>query len=496
MSPRDEALDDVPAPPNDGADGRATSIRYDPRTRMLLEAPIAATLLRLGAPNLLVMVAQASVGLIETYFVGKLGTDALAGIALVFPLVMLMQMMSAGAMGGGISSAIARALGAGQRAEADALTLHALAIALIMGLLFTFVLLIGGRWIYGAMGGSGASLAAALTYSNVVFAGAILVWIFNSLANVIRGTGNMAVPAIVTGAGVVALIPLSPCLIFGWGPFPPLGVAGGAVAVVAYYAVGSAVLAAYLWSGRSVVRLAFHGVGFRWPLFRDILRVGAVAALITVQTNLTIAIATGIVGRFGPGAIAGYGTGARLEYLLVPMVFGLGGPLVAMVGTNLGAGQRERALRAAWIGAAMAAALCEMIGLCAAAVPSAWLTLFDTDPAMLDAGSRYLQAVGPLYGSFGLGMALYFASQGAGRLLWPLLANFVRLAIAAGGGWLVLRWSGDLSQVFLAQGAALAAFGLINAASVAGGAWFGRVAWPRRGAVISRRLGRAEEGPL
>jgi putative MATE family efflux protein len=496
MSLRDEALDEAPAHPNDGAAGRETSIRYDPRTRMLLEAPIAATLVRLGAPNLLVMIAQASVGLIETYFVGKLGTDALAGIALVFPLVMLMQMMSAGAMGGGISSAIARALGAGQRADADALTLHALAIAVIMGLLFTLVLLIGGRWIYGAMGGSGASLAAALTYSNVVFAAAILVWIFNSLASVIRGTGNMAVPAIVTGAGVVVLIPLSPCLIFGWGPFPPLGVAGGAVAVVAYYAIGIVAFVLYLWSGRSVVRLAFHGVGLRWPLFRDILRVGAVAALIAVQTNLTIAIATALVGRFGPGAIAGYGTGARLEYLLIPLVFGLGSPLVAMVGTNIGAGQRERALRAAWIGAAMAAGLCEMIGLCAAAVPRAWLSLFDMDPVMLDAGSRYLQAVGPLYGLFGLGMALYFASQGAGRLLWPLLANLVRLAIAAGGGWLVLRWSGDLSQVFLAQGAALAAFGLINAASVAGGAWFGRVAWPRRGAVILRRLGRAEEGPL
>ena len=107
------------------------------------------------------------------------------------------------------------------------------------------------------MGGSGASLAAALTYSGVVFAGAILVWLFNSLANVIRGTGNMAVPALVTCAGVVVLIPLSPCLIFGLGPFPRLGVAGGAVAVVIYYAVGSVVLAAYLRSGRSVVRLAF-----------------------------------------------------------------------------------------------------------------------------------------------------------------------------------------------------------------------------------------------
>jgi MATE family, multidrug efflux pump len=96
---------------------------------------------------------------------------------------------------------------------------------------------------------------------------------------------------------------------------------------------------------------------------------------------------------------------------------------------------------------------------------------------MLDAGSRYLRVVGPFYGLFGLGMALYFASQGAGRLAWPLLANLTRLAIAAGGGWLALRWSGDVAYVFVALSAALAAFGLINAGAVAGGAWFGRVAW-------------------
>jgi putative MATE family efflux protein len=483
----DEAVDGAASVAGDGAAPRRAAIGYDPRTRILLDAPIARTLLRLAAPNMAVMLAQASVGLIETYFIGRLGTDALAGVALVFPLVMLMQMMSAGAMGGGISSAVARALGAGRRTDADALALHALAIALVLGIAFMLAMLGGGRWIYAAMGGAGASLNAALTYSDVVFAGAILVWLFNSLANIVRGTGNMMTPALVTCAGVVVVIPLSPCLIFGWGPFPQLGVAGGAAAVVAYYAAGSLALAAYLWSGRSVVRPAFHRGGLRWPLFRDILRVGAVAALVTAQTNLAIAVATGIVGRFGPGAIAGYGTGARLEYLLVPLVFGLGGPLVAMVATNIGADRRDRALRAAWIGGALAAGLCAAIGLWAAAFPVAWLSLFGNDPGMLDAGSRYLRAVGPLYGLFGLGMALYFASQGAGRLLWPLLANLARLAIAAGGGWLALRWSGDLSAVFLAQGAALAAFGAINAAAVACGAWFGPVAWRSPAVATSRR---------
>jgi putative MATE family efflux protein len=446
--------------------------RYDPRTKALIEGPIAATLILLAAPNILVMVAQSSVGLIETYFVGKLGTDSLAGVAITFPVVMLMQMMSAGAMGGGMSSAIARALGSGRRTDADALALHALVIALIFGLTFTVALLTAGRWLYVAMGGSGASLDAAMTYSNVVFAGAILVWLFNSLANVVRGTGNMLFPALVTVSGVFVLIPLSAALIFGYGPLPRLGVAGGAVAVLLYYAGGIVVLAAYLRSGRSVVRLSIRGARLRWALFADILRVGAVAALITVQTNLTIAIATAYVGAFGPAAIAGYGTGSRLEYLLIPLVFGLGGPLVAMVGTNIGAGRQDRALRAAWIGAAIATGLCELIGIAAALEPRAWLSLFDTAPAMLDAGTRYLQAVGPVYGLFGLGMALYFASQGAGRLLWPFLANMARLIIAAVGGFFALRWTGALTNVFIALAVALAAFGLINAVAVASGAWF------------------------
>ena len=446
--------------------------RYDPRTRALIEGPIAATLIRLAAPNVLVMLAQTSVGLVETYFVGKLGTDALAGVALVFPVVMLMQMMSAGAMGGGMSSAIARALGGGRRADANALALHAVIIGLLFGLIFTIAVLLGGDRLYAAMGGSGGSLAAANTYSIVIFSGAVLVWLFNSLANVIRGTGNMAVPAFVTCAGVAVLIPLSPCLIFGLGPLPRLGVAGGAAAVLIYYAAGSAAFAFYLRSGRSVLRLTLIGVRLRWPLFADILRVGAVAALITVGTNLTIVIATALVGALGPAAIAGYGVGTRLEYLLIPLVFGLGGPLVAMVGTNIGAHRPERALRVAWIGAGIAAGFCEVIGLGAATAPRAWLSLFDTAPEMIDTGTRYLQVVGPASGLFGLGMALYFASQGAGRLLWPLLANLTRLVIAAGGGYLALRLGGSLTGVFVALAVALCAFGLINAAAIAGGSWF------------------------
>lgn len=463
----------------------SASPAMDPRTRLLLEAPIAPTLLRLALPNVLVMLAQAGVGLVETYFVGQLGGDALASMALVFPVVMLMQMTSAGAMGGGIASSIARALGA--RRDANALVAHALVIALGFGLFFSAALLLGGPRLYAAMGGSGASLQGALVYSNWVFAGAVLVWLFNSLAAVIRGTGNMAVPANVTVAGVVVIIPLSPLLIFGWGPVPAMGIAGGAAALLLYYLGGSLALWAYLRSPRSLLKPRLAGVRLQWPLFRDILRIGLLGAVSTLATNLSIGIATALAGHFGPAAIAGYGTAARLEYLLVPLVFGFGAPLLAMVGTCMGAGRKERAMHAAWVGALMAFAVTEVIGLAAAIFPHQWLLLFGNDPAMLEAGTQYLRAVGPLYGFFGVGLVLYFASQGAGRLLWPVLGNLARLVVAAAGGWLALRWGGSLVHVFIAQGAALLVYGVFIAAAIAGGAWFGRVGWPRSTAALLRR---------
>ena len=442
-----------------------------PRTLRLLQGPILPTLLRLAAPNVVVMLAQASTGLIETAFIGRLGTPALAGMAVVFPGFMMMQMMSGGAVGGGIAAAIARALGAGRRDDADALAVHALVINALLGTAFTAAGLLGGPGLYRALGAEGPVLEAALQYSNVVFGGAVLMWLFNAMASCIRGTGNMLVPAAVTTGGVLLLVPLSPCLIFGIGPFPALGVAGGGVALLLYYCLGGLAL---LWqlSGRGVVRL--RAVRIRVAPLWDILRVGLVASLVSLQTLLVVSITTAFVAPAGAGAIAGIGTAARLEYMLLPLVFGLGSPMVALVGTNLGAGQAARALRTAWIGAALATLSTEIIGVSAAVWPETWLRLFGADPGMLATGSAYLHTVGPFYGALGGGMALYFASQGAGRLLWPLIAALLRTTIAVGGGWLVLRAGAGLHGLFLAVGAGLLAMGVVNAASVAAGAWFRR----------------------
>ena len=450
---------------------KSEASELNPRTHALLHGPIVPTLLRMAWPNVLVMLAQASTGLIETWWVSHLGTAALTGMAVVFPGFMMMQMLSAGAMGGGISSAIARALGGRRHAEAEALVMHALVINAGLGILMSVLFLVFGPQLYRAMGAEGPSLQAALLYSNVVFGGNVLVWLMNALASVIRGTGNMLVPSLAVCLSVVLLIPLSPLLIFGYGPVPALGIAGGGLAVMVTTALSALVLTVYIGSGRCLV--TFRRARLRFDLFADILRVGAIAAVSTLQTNLTVALTTALVGAAGGAdAVAGYGTGARLEYLLIPLTFGFGGPLVALIGTNIGAGQPARALRIALIGGGLAFLLTEAVGVAAAIWPNAWLGLFGHDVRMIETGTHYLRIVGPAYGFFGLGLSLYFASQGAGRLIWPLMAGLARLLVAIGGGWIALRLTGSLTFLFAALTVALVIYGAMLAAAVASGVWF------------------------
>jgi len=197
-------------------------------------------------------------------------------------------------------------------------------------------------------------------------------------------------------------------------------------------------------------------------------------------TNAQVALIAALVGAYaGTAAVAGYGIAVRLEYLLMPIAFGLGAPMVAMVASNIGAGQPERAVRIALTGGAMAFVLAESIGLAAAFFPEAWLRLFGAEDHMLQAGALYLQTVGPVYGFFALGFSMYFASQGAGRLKWPLLAGCLRLVTAVGAGGLALHLTGSLTVFFLVAAVAMCLYGLIILVAIASGSWFQRGHLPK-----------------
>jgi putative MATE family efflux protein len=424
----------------------------------LLTAPVLPLMLRQALPVIAVLLLQTLVGVAETFYVSFLGTEALAGVALVFPVVMLMTMMSAGGIGGGVSSAVARSLGAGKTKDANALVLHALMLAIFFGLVFTAGVLAGGPILYRALGGSGRALDAALTYSRFVFIGSVPIWVVNQLAAALRGAGNVRIPAIISFVDAALLVPISPALIFGFGPVPALGIAGAGTAVTLFNSLAAVVLLWIMIKGRAGLILKWASLETR--LFKQILGVGLLSAVGTFQLNATVVMVTGLVGLFGADALAGFGTASRLDYVLVPPLFGLGTAVVTLVGTAIGAGNQTRARKVAWTGALLAFGVTETIGISVAVVPNLWLEIFSRDPAVLATGALYLQRMGPIYGATGLGMLLYFAGQGSGRVAAPFLAGTFRLLFVIGGGWLaVVRFGAGLPTLFtiVAVGAVLSA---------------------------------------
>jgi putative MATE family efflux protein len=432
----------------------------------MLHGPILPTLLRLAAPNVLAMVMTVLVGIAETYYVGRLGTAPLAAMALVFPFAMLTQMMSAGAMGGGVSASISRALGASDFPRAQTLLQHALVIGLGAGLLYSAIFLIWGPSFYNLLGGRDTVLHEAVRYASVLFSGALLVWLINTLASIVRGTGNMRVPSVALVATAGLQIVLGGVLSLGAGPVPAMGMVGVAWGHIIATAAGVAYFLWYLMSGQGRLSLQLRGFKMQRSMFADILKVGAVACLSPVQSVLAILIFTGMLAQLGTQALAGYGIGQRLEFLLIPIAFGIGVASVPMVGMAMGAGNAARARRVAWVAGGVSAFNLAVIGAVVTLAPELWAQLFSQDPAVLDYARHYLVTAGPAFPFFGLGLTLYFASQGAGQVIGPVLAGTVRLLLVACAGYWLSHHQGTADHFYGLVALAMVLYGLVTVAAV------------------------------
>jgi putative MATE family efflux protein len=444
------------------------------QTNPLLSGKILPTLLRLALPNMAAMVATSLVAIAETSYVGLLGTPALAGLALVFPVVMLQQMMSGGAMGGGVSSSIARAMGAGDAARANALAMHATIIGLSAGIAMALIVFAFGPMLFSALGGRGAALDEALAYAHVYGLAIVGVWMTNTLASIVRGSGNMRIPSTTIFIAAAVQIVVGGALGLGLGPFPRLGMAGVATGQVACFTAATLFLLWFLTSGRARVRLQMKGFAIDGALFRDILRVGGLACISPLQSVATVLVLTRLVAQFGTAALAGYGIGSRLEFLLIPIAFAVGVACVPMVGMAIGANDVPRARKVAWSGGLAAAAMLGFVGLFFAAFPNLWSRMFTSDAGVLESARVYLVWSGLAYSFYGLGLCLYFASQGAGKVLGPVIAGTVRLVIVIAGGLWLASWSAPQWMMFVVVALSMAAFGL----STAGAIWL--TPWGRK----------------
>lgn len=430
------------------------------RGRLLREGPILSTLVQLSLPNLIALCSAAIISIAETAYVGALGVASLGGIALAFPIFMLMQMLSAGAMGGTVSGAISRALGAGDQQRAQSLALCALALGLGLGVMLSLAVGLGGPFVYALLGGSGAVLREAVAFSNVATFAITFIWVTNMLASVARGTGSMAVPAWTLLIAGLLQVAVGGTLGLGLGPAPRLGMMGVALGQVFAFGSAALVLLLYLRSANARLPLRFAPGLVTIKGFAELLRVGAVAMLSPLFSVTTVLVLTNLVARFGAEALAGYGIGVRFEFLLIPIAFSIGVASVPMVGTAIGAADIDRARRIAWTAGGLSASVLGLLGLMVVLYPGIWVDLFTDNAAARNAAYSYLRIAGFGYAFFGLGLCLYFASQGAGRVGGAIAAQAMRLVVVLIGGWWLVAQAAPLWTVFALSAAAMLPMGL------------------------------------
>jgi putative MATE family efflux protein len=432
----------------------------------LVDGPILRTLLWLAWPNVIALSASTCVVIAETSYIGRLGVESLAAMALVFPCVILTMTMSGGAMGGGVASAIARALGAGDVDRASALAAHAMLIAVCFGLCFTFGMLMFGPALLKLLGGRGNVLAQAIAYVQIFFGGAVLPWLMNTMAGVLRGTGNMKVPSLMILSSAICQIILGGTLGLGLGPVPQFGMRGVAAGSLIAYSISISVMAWYLFSGRARVVPKIRGLRIRRAMFVDILKVGLISCFSPLQSVLTISIFTHLLASFGTAILAGYGIGARLEFMLTSVAFAFGIASVPMIGMAIGAERIARARRIAWTAGLLSFVSVGLIGTFIAVFPDLWVNIFTHDPEVRAASHQYLSTAAPMYAFIGLASSMYFSSQGAAKVVGPVLAQTARLLFIGIGGWWLSTHDATAVTFFVLAAASMVVLGVLSSSSV------------------------------
>ncbi|MCH2310726.1 MAG: multidrug transporter [SAR202 cluster bacterium] len=403
-------------------------------------------LYRLAAPNMLAVIIISIVTFSEAWYVGKVNTVALAGLAIVFPFQTLMGMMGNGGMGNGTASALSRSIGKNDFKRAHSVIWHSALINLFISLVYLIALGIFSRSIFNLFGASEEVTDQAVLYARIFFGLAPFIWLYFWMKSVLRGLGAIQIMARLDIVASVIQLVLSGALTLGWFFLPSLGLVGPAIAAVLCQGFAGVAMLILFVSGKFEISLKIIPLDF--DVTKDILKVGGMGVLLAFNIALTIMLTTRFVADFGTEAIAGYGVCGRLEQMLIPLAFGVGGVLVVIVGTNFGASQYERARKSARFGALIIALVATLIGVILALFPSLWIDLFIKELGAFAIGSVYLRIVGPVFGLFAGGQTLSFASYGTGSMIIPVFGGVYRVLITSIFGLSVSYFSLDISFLF------------------------------------------------
>lgn len=392
------------------------------------------------------MAVSAVSNVVYTYFVSRLGVDAIGAVSLVFPVSLLAVTAMGGGIGAGATSAVARALGGGRRAEAATLGGQALVLAVLLGWGFGIVAWFGVGPLFGLMGATGAVHDGATVFARVVFGGVCITFFSMMLDSVMRAEGNVRTPATWATTSLVMQMVVTPLFMFrfGW------GLVGGALAMLTCQALAIVPRAYWVFGGRGVVRPAFRFAHAGFGPMREIVRVGVPAALSTSVNNVGLMVLTGVVARLGASDLAAYGLGTRLDFVLMSFAYGVGAAVLTLVGLAAGATRDDRIRAFVGRGVAIAVVLLAIPGVVVWWRPALWLGMFTDDAGIHRVGSLYFRTIAPTYPFVGVAMVISFAFQGLGRATLPLAVTILRIASVLASAVLCTRVFGlEEHAVFL-----------------------------------------------
>ena len=451
----------------------------------LIELPFTKIFFKLAIPNLYSTLIAAVTVIFDLWYVGQIGVSELAGVAYIFPIYMLTSMLSNGAFGGAISGAVARAFGSRNIFQAECVFRSAILIACLGSLIMMliFFLLAESFFIYFNIDKEVA--ISALSYGNILLGGIFLIWLFNIIISVTRGSGNTLVPAYSWSIVLIFHIVIA-CANFNF--------ENGTIILVKNIRLFDEVFifSALQWSVISLLSGYFVGIIFVIGFYyfgkhsfslnlRDVLKFDGIlklfksGSLASCQSLMTIALAlfcTTVISIFGTNWTAGFGIAIRLELLLIPIIFGIGGALIAIVGANVGAKKFSRAIAITWKGTFFSVFIVGFIGLFFSIYPDLWSAFFTDNAEIKETSKLYLKVVAPFYAFFALGLGLYFTSQAFNTLLWPVIGTFIRMVFVILVTMLLFNFKVESPYlIFVTMSSGLIIYGLFISLGLQLGPW-------------------------
>ena len=421
---------------------RALEARKD-----LTSGSLAKSIWHLAVPLVVQGALMDVFNLVDMIFVGRLGASAIAAVSIGGVLMGLIRMLAMGISTGTVAL-VSRFVGQKNHEAARDVVGQSLVLSVACSVVVAVLGWIFPEPVLRLLGAADDVIPQGVAYLRVVCAGSITMFLTLTLSAGMRGFGDAVTPMWALGVASLLNVGLDPLLIFGLGPFPRWGVAGSAIATVISRAAGAGILLAALAGRRrdgrpSGLRVLPRPDGERY--FARIMRIGSFSALRMLSMNLSRLFLVSIVAVFGTFAVASFGIGLRVRIFVMVLGFGLADATAVVVGQNLGAGKPERAERSAWLSVGYLGAVVVLLSAVFLAFPRVVVGLFNTDPEVLDMGSRYLRFFVPALFALNFAIVLARAIEGAGDTLPTMVITAVCL-IAVGiplAWWFSRLWGTD-----------------------------------------------------